>query len=167
MRNLIRILVTALAAPVALATIAAPAPAGAESVTIHDPTGDADGYDITRIRVRHKAERVAFELRQENTPYWYEIRLDTPGPKSFPYIVVWSVYGRRDVGVYTRHAWEHGGDALCRRKADVANDNSVVTFAFPRSCISRPNAMRVKAIAWDDQFGWKDRTGWSEWAGVA
>lgn len=168
MRNLIRILVTALAVPVALTTIAAPSPAGAESVTIHDPTGDADGYDISKVRVRHKSKRISFELHQENTPYWYEIRVDTPGAKRYKHVVAWSVYTPRKAWVYTRRAYEHGGDPLCTfKKAKVADDNSVVSFSFSRSCFGPPKAVRVKAIAWDDQFGWMDRTGWSEWAHVA
>ena len=134
MRYLNRFLAAAVAAPVAIAVLATPAPAGAESVTIHDPAGDADGYDITKMRVRHKAKRISFELHQENTPYWYEIRVDTPGPKAYKHVVTWSVYTPRKAYVHTRHAYEHGGKPLCVVKnAEVADDNSVVTFSFSRS----------------------------------
>lgn len=168
MRNLIRTLATALAVPLAVATVASPPPAGAESVTIHDPAGDADGYDITKMRLRHGPKRVGFELHQENTPYWYEIRVDTPGPKRYKHVAVWSVYTPRKAWVYTRHAYEQGGEPLCTfKKAKVADDNSVVSFSFSRSCFGPPKSVRAKAIAWDDQFGWMDRTGWTEWAHVA
>lgn len=168
MRNLNRVLAAALAVPVALVALVAAAPASAESVTITDPVGDADGYDISQLRVRHKAKRIGFELRQENTPYWYEIRVDTPGPKRYRHVVTWSVYTPRKVFVQTRHGYEHGGDPLCVLKnADVADDNSVLTFTVPRHCVGPPKSVRIKAIAWDDQFGWMDRTRWTEWAGVA
>lgn len=172
MRHPIRLLATVIATLLACAalTTTTTSPAAAESVTLWDPAGDADGYDITKLRVRHKSKRVTFELRQDQTPYWYEIRVDTPGPKkTYDYVVTWSIYGQRKVYVQTKKDFEDGGsNYVCRNKtAEVADDNSVLTFSVSRSCFGPPKSVRVKAIAWDDQFGWKDRTGWTERAGVA
>ncbi|GAA3806489.1 hypothetical protein [Nocardioides panacisoli] len=168
MRKLKRPLVPALAASLALVGAVAGSPAArAETVTVHDPSGDTRhhlGYDITRVRVEHKAKRIAFELDQSFTPYWYEIRVDVPGPKPWKYLVTWTAYTPRKVFVQRRHA----DDNVCvRRNAHTNADQTVLRFVVPRSCFGPPKAVRVKAIAWDDEFGWSDRTGWTEWAHVS
>ena len=168
MRNLKRLLVPALAASLALVGTVAGAPAArAETVTVHDPSGDARhhlGYDITKVRVEHRAKRISFELDQSFTPYWYEIRLDVPGAKPWQYRVIWTAYTPHRVLVEKRHS---GADVCQRRSADTSNHQRVLTFTLPRSCFGPPKAVRVKTIAWDDEFGWSDRTKWSEWAHVS
>lgn len=170
MVRIIRLLVPAVIAMLTVGVlVTAAAPARAESVTVHDPTGDTQnnlGYDITSMRIRHKAKRISFELHQTQTPYWYEIRVDVPGPKPWSYRVTWAVYTPHKVFVQRRHA-DPETFVCVRKNADTSNHDKVLTFTLPRSCFGPPKAVKVKAIAWDDEFGWSDRTAWSEWVGVS
>jgi len=145
--------------------LALPAPAAhAERLDQHDPKGDVRSYDIAKVVVKHRAQRVRFEIdAYDSTPDDYHVFVDRPGGKSWEYVVLWSVYSPRALGVMTRKQWASGGS---RFKCDVRSGHETrknVTFSIPTRCFKHPKKLRVTARSEDDEFGYKHRPHWTRW----
>lgn len=153
-----------LALAVALACLLAVAPAHAEQVVVKDPTGDASSYDISKVTVKHRVERVRFEINADRTPYGYHVFVDTkPGGKAYNYVVMWAVYTPKKVSVVTPRQFKHGGGAVCRLSSGRETLKDVF-FSIPTRCFGDPAQLRVQVKGWDDEAGYTDHTAWSKWA---
>jgi hypothetical protein len=160
-----RHLALAVAALVTAAFVLAMTPAQAQKVVGHDPEGDAESYDIAKVSVQHRTERVRFRIdAYDQTPYFYNVFIDTPGGKPWKYVVSWAVYWPHKVWVLNRKQYRSGPGSRCELRSARELMTRDVTFSVPVRCFKEPYRLRVRVKSYDDQTGWKDRTNWTPWA---
>ena len=153
------------AALVAALCVLAAAPAHAQKVVGHDAKGDAEFYDVDKVVVNHREERVRVTIEaHDRTPYWYDVFVDTPGGKPWKYAIRWSAYWPHRLWVMNRKQFSTGEGAKCKLWSAREVNIRDVTFSVPVECLNEPGRIRLRAKSFDDETGMQDRTAFTRWA---
>jgi hypothetical protein len=146
------------------AVLAAPAPhASAQAVVITDPADDLRGVsqdfsgDIVKVRTTHGRHNVRVAVRHDDrgltdvTLAWIDTDPRNPGPE----YQVGAYAETEGVSVKRVDDWQRQGGTAVRCPGAAASfgfdqDGGAVLMTVPRSCLGRPDTVRVSAATEPD-----------------